>query len=292
MTGNDLLVSTVIPSSALAGDVVVDLVIAPEAFTRMKALASAFQRVKYHRMRFDIQTSASTLTAGVYGASFVADVTDQPPRSADKWVCAQSGAKTSAYWQPMCVNMPPSKDDLYTSPQESELRWSSPGRLVVVVITPPSSDVPLSVLCDWSVSFHTPSIEPELENSVDSLYVSKVPFAMVQDATADTALEQLFKVRQTGARLVTLDDFTPPLPTGVYLEIPGGPVTIVANTGESGAPMSMTATHIGSHLVGTDVGIAYFTYLEQSKSFQLASSRSTPPMTVAPSAVPEYYSGT
>lgn len=294
LNGCDLLVSTKIPTTAQAGDIFVDAIIAPEAFTRMKVLASAYQRIRYHRMKFYIQASASTLTAGTFGVAFVADVTDRPPttKGADNWICAQSMAKTSSYWQPVIVDMPYSSDLLYTSPQDSELRWSSPGRLALVVITPPTSEVLLSVLCDWTISLSTPSIEPSLESTVDALYTSMVPFAMVQTATADSDLEQLFKVRETGTRLLTPDDFSPPLPTGTYLEIPDGPVTIVANTGGSGAPMSMTATHIGTHLSGSDLGIAYFTYLEQSNSFQLASTRSTPPMTVAPSAVPEYYSGT
>jgi len=128
------------------GDVLVDLVITPQIAARLRTVASAWQRVKYRRLLFEINASGSSLIGGEYVAAFIADPTDKPPlRNATAWVKAHQDSVISSWWKSINVIGPCPPQMMYTSFEENEIRFSSPGRFVLAVVNPPSADTTLSI---------------------------------------------------------------------------------------------------------------------------------------------------
>lgn len=56
--------------------VVAQAVITPEIFPRMGVLGKAFQRIRYHRLRFEVVAGWPSTVSGAYVAGFVKDATD------------------------------------------------------------------------------------------------------------------------------------------------------------------------------------------------------------------------
>jgi hypothetical protein len=274
-TGSDLLTALTIQDTVNAGELLADIIITPSVAARLEVLAAAWQRLRYNRLTFEVNASASSIVGGEFVAAFVSDPTDRPPlKDADKWVKAHSGSITSSWWKSMNVRGPCPPQMMYTSFEENEPRFSSPGRFVVAVVNPPTSAATMSISLSWDVSFTQPSLETFIEED-NNIYVANVSsrLAISNGSAGQTFNPYLIREEADGSfddndpldNFLTAEDFTPTLPDGVLLQLPH-PKTLNSDTGASGAPENAIVTHIG---VADGLGrIGYFLRTE-AQYFQL-----------------------
>lgn len=249
-TGSDLLTALTIPQTIGAGELLADIVITPSIAARLATLAGGWQRVRYNRLTFEVNASASSIVGGEFVAAFVSDPTDKPPlNSADKWVKAHAGSITSSWWKSTNVRGPCPPQVMYTSFEENEPRFSSPGRFVLAVVNPPTSEATMSISLNWAVTFSQPSLESFDEEQVYTLSVNNR--LLLSDGTAGQGfVRNLVKQNPDGSypthaeNYLTPDDFEPALPVGVFLKLPQDKA-LNSDTGASGAPETAIVTHIG-----------------------------------------------
>lgn len=264
-TGSDLLTALTISSTVLPGELLADIIITPSSAARLEVLAAAWQRLKYNRLTFEVNASASSLVGGEFVAAFVSDPTDRPPlQDADKWVKAHSGSVTSSWWKSTNLRGPCPPQMMYTSFEENEPRFSSPGRFVVAVINPPTSTATMSISLSWDVSFSQPSLET-FTDDIGNVYVANVSSRLpISNGSASQTFDPfLLRAEKDGTfdddgnNYLRTDDFTPTLPEGVLLELPH-PKTLISDTGSTvGTPDNAIVTHIGS-AIGTGQQISYY----------------------------------
>jgi len=255
----DLLMSTIVPTTAVAGSVVADILVTPDIAPRMKTISAGWQRLQYHDLEFIVNATASSIVSGEFVAAFIPDPTDTPPNSgADKWVTAHTGSSSCSWWKSLSIRgaLPPQR--MYTSYDPSEPRFSSPGRFVIAVISPPSADASISVKLRWKVTFSQPSLEQSLEEDVPTVYtLQEDTRLLLSDGNASQAFDQSLYKNLTGtAALLEPDDFEPPLPEGVFLSL-AAPKTLNSDTGATGAPENAVVTHIGTYDNGTKLCYYY-----------------------------------
>jgi hypothetical protein len=258
------------------GSVILDILVTPTIASRLRTLAAAWQRLTYKRLKFIINATSSSITGGEYVTTFIPDPADKPPATdAAKWVTAHDGSASSSWWKTQVVHGPCPSQEMYTSFSETDLRYSSPGRLVIAVVSPPTSEASVSVKLDWAVKFSQPSLETELESVVETVYVAQKDFRMlISDGNASEVLvPELFTVAPSPVAL-TPDDFSPALPDDVYLELPH-PKSLNSDTGASGAPENAIVTHLGKVPDKQQIGYFYtndgvtFTQLLADKPFSI-----------------------
>jgi hypothetical protein len=245
--GSDLIAAITIPQSVEQGELLIDVVITPSIAARLETLATAWQRIKYERLIFEVNASGSSLVGGEFVAAFVADPTDIPPiRGADRWIKAHQGSVTSSWWRSINVHGPCPPQVMYTSFEPNEPRFSSPGRFVLAVVNPPSSDSTMSLSLNWQVAFQQPSLEYTIEE--DAIYVLNEDTRLkLTDGSAGQAFDENLRKGFTvddGTDYLLPEDFTPVLPSGVMLRLPY-PKALNSDTGASGAPETAIVTHLG-----------------------------------------------
>jgi len=262
-TGSDLLSALTIDPSVSAGELLADIVITPSVAARLKVLSAAWQRIRYNRLTFEVNASASSIVGGEFVAAFVSDPTDRPPlKDADKWVKAHAGSITSSWWKSMNVRGPCPPQMMYTSFEENEPRFSSPGRFVIAVVNPPTSAATMSISLSWHVSFEQPSLETFIDEE-SSVYVANVSSRLpISDGSAgQTFFPYLIKPIASGEFVdndpglykLNATDFTPELPDGVLLQLPH-PKSLNSDTGATGAPENAIVTHMGVANESGDIG--------------------------------------
>jgi hypothetical protein len=239
---------------------------------------------------FEVNASGSSLIGGEFVAAFIADPTDTPPmQGADRWIKAHQGSVTSSWWRSINVRGPCPPQIMYTSFEANEPRFSSPGRFVLAVVNPPSSDTTMSISLNWHVSFQQPSLEYTIEE--DSIYVLEEDSRLkLTNFSASQAFDpHLRKGLDTtgGTGYLSPEDFTPVLPPGVMLRLPH-PKSLNSDTGATGAPENAIVTHMG---VATDdaTRIAYFYSTDDINYTQLVD---TLPFSIRPVSDPINKKGT
>lgn len=272
---SDLISALQVPTTVKQGELLLDILVTPSIAPRLKALSIAWQRLRYHKLLFEVNASSSSLVGGEFVAAFIADPTDKPPmQGADRWVKAHAGSVTSNWWKSINVRGPVPPQMMYTSYEVSEPRFSSPGRFVLAVINPPTAEATLSVSLNWGVTFAQPSLEVELESEEDNIYTIQTDSRLyLSDGTASNEFNKyLGKTPFVTEETDTLNprDFVPPLPKNVYLPL-ATPKTLVSDTGASGAPESATVTHIGV-ASDSDNGICYYACLDGKTFTELTTA--------------------
>ena len=302
--GTDLVTRLTVPASTAAGALILDTAITPSLGPRLKTLASAWQRIRYLRMRFQVNATGSSLVGGSYVAAFVPDPADKPPlTNADSWIMAHEGATQSSWWVSVDVVGPCPPQTLYTNFEQSEPRLSSPGRFVIACINPPSADTTLSLNWDWRVVFSQPSLE---QLSTEGVYTLNKDCRL--PLTDYSAGQPFIKILQTrlldfGATLTDEDqafqsagalrptDFTPTLPLGTILALPE-PLTLNSDTGQTGAPENAIVTGLGvvQKVVSgiLQSGIAFFYTLDGETWTEL---NATKPFSIRPTSCPVFQDG-
>lgn len=207
--GVDLLSDVTVEKSA--SGIVEQVVISPALFPRLGVIARGFQRIRYHRLRFEIVTGCSTDTSGVYVAGFVKDATDQlTAASASQTLLASQGASTKI-WQSLDVVVDGLPDLYYTSIEGGEKRFSSPGSFCIVITAPPDKKVSFLVYVHWDVTLSEDTFEGPKGNQ--GFHTAKVHLF-----TSDS---NTYLAKRNGASWATAtkDDISPPLEIGDYVTL-------------------------------------------------------------------------
>lgn len=292
MSGKELISRFTVSSATLPGTLVLDQVITP-TFGRLKALATAWNRIRYRKMKFGINATASSLVGGSYVAAFIADPTDRPPmKEADAWVMAHAGSVQSSWWVSTSIIGPSPPGMLYTSFDQSEPRLSTPGRLVIACVNAPTGDASVSVDWDWVVSFAEPSLE-QLETELVFTLEKDARLPLSNGSAGQAFVKYLCKGPGFGdaetadppPSALRTTDFTPTLPIGVFLKLQS-PLTLNSDTGATGAPETAVVTHLGAN----DAGFIGFYYTTDDVSF--TELKTTKPFSIRPMGCPILQEGT
>lgn len=200
------------------------MVITPELFPRMGQLGKSFQRIRYHRLRFEIVAGWPSSTAGTYIAGFVKDATDPVTESSAASTLLASGGSAVKFWQSTNVTVGALPDLYYTSSDPEEARWASPGSFVIAVVGAPNVAASFEVYCHWDVSFYEPTYESASRHSgfctaLAHMYTSKGnPYLSKRKANDWTP--------------VLFSDFSPPLYEGAILTVLSMRYASVQNSGQ------------------------------------------------------------
>lgn len=204
--GTDQLDSISISTDARG--VAAQFVVTPGLLKRLGRLAGSFQRIKYHRLRFEVVTGCPSSSSGVYVTGFIRDATDQVDSSSAVATLLASGGTAVKFWQSTEVVVNGLPDLYYTSASSRELRWSSPGSFVIAVVAPPSSAVTIEVFVHWDVTLSKPTYEAGDKSSTDGFHTAEF------DMSTSTGNAYLSRRTSSGWAPVLITDFTPELETG------------------------------------------------------------------------------
>lgn len=159
-------------SKFTSGQEVVNVLIVPALFARLKTVALAFQKVTYLNLRFRVEPQISTATSGGYVAAFVRDPADEVPKNNTlAYLTSQQGSKTTKWWAESVVTTSLTKRVYYTS-DGVEIREYSPGRFVLAVDGKATQTGNLTVFCEWSVTLSSASLENPKSVTVEYTVVS------------------------------------------------------------------------------------------------------------------------
>lgn len=261
-----------------AGDVLIDLRLVPSISNRLAIHSTCYNEIFYHSLKARINGQASSLTVGSIIMAFCSDPADEVPSGVEAiaWARSQQCNVSGKYWETIELTIPHSqligpnggsfKNNAGTS---TAPRTYSPGFLAVIVVSPANQATPLELQLEWDVTLRNPTLNTLVEEGA-RVVAALSDFGLQGSATADQTFDPNLKVFPEGDLSAT--DFSPSLEAGKYYVIPGGQVTVTANTGASGAPASVVATHIG--LVGDKVGL--YRYLISSQEFKAITATELP----------------
>ncbi|QKN84408.1 coat protein [Rice Noda-like virus] len=153
LSGTDRLSHVSSISKFKHGEVITDLLVTVDDFVRLKQLASAFQRIKWLFLEFEIVPKVSTATSGGFVAAFVRDPGDgtiKPGETSLAWLQSQSSATTGKWWETRVVRATLPRDLLFTSPSV-EVREYSPGRFIVLADGAASQDGDVTISVRYKV---------------------------------------------------------------------------------------------------------------------------------------------
>lgn len=161
---NLALVSTITGGLYAPGAEIVSGGITAHSSVRLATLANAFQRIRWHSIRFTIEGAYPTLAGGGYVACFVRDATDVPPSDpteAIRWAMAQQHSFDAKWYDSGVLNVGVSPDLLYTSSAEA-VRLYSPGSFYVISKGGPAQVGTLTVNFHWDVTLSEPTSEVQV----------------------------------------------------------------------------------------------------------------------------------
>lgn len=177
----------------------------------MGLLGKSFQRIRYHRLRFEIVAGWPSTVAGTYVAGFVRDATDPVHSNSATSTLLASGGNAVKFWQSTNVNVGSLPDLYYTSSDPEEKRWASPGSFVISIVGAPSESASFEIFAHWDVSFYEPTYEAEQ---------SDAGFATaLVDMYTSTGNKYLSKRNGSDWSPVNFNDFSPPLFNGAVLTV-------------------------------------------------------------------------
>lgn len=145
--------------------IAMQVVFTPAVLPRLGQLAKSFQRIRYHRLRFEVITGCPSSAGGVYVTGFVKDATDPMNKHTASSTLLASGGQAVKVWQSTEVVVTSLPDLFYTSGDPSEERWSSPGSFVVAFVASPDQAMTIQVFCHWDVSLSQPTYESREQGS-------------------------------------------------------------------------------------------------------------------------------
>jgi len=159
-SNTDRLIQKTIPAGMPTGGVVVDQIVSTTITDRLRAQASLYQRIKYLRLTFEIQTQTPTTVSGGYVAAFVKDPELVVGSGVNglKRLTAVQDAKTTKWWQSTIIDVKPNQMDYYCA-NGNDIRWFSPGRLVILCDGSPNQPVEVTVILKWHVELKEPALQ-------------------------------------------------------------------------------------------------------------------------------------
>lgn len=215
MSGVDRIFNSGDVRSWSAGSRVMDLLVVPSIFPRLKLVSEAFQRIRYVQLILRVEPQMPTSTAGGYVVAFVRDPADLVDNIFQ--LTAQQGSITTKWWQSSRIAIPPPNRLFFTS-ASSEIREFSPGRIVIMVDGVATQVGSLTVFCDWRVELSSAGLENPKQ-------ISKQPVVLM-DLLIKSGHKGLFG-RKTPTSQIDVTDITLQISgakQGKYYAIP--PVTV------------------------------------------------------------------
>lgn len=161
--GSDLLelISVNQGQSFDLGHIVTSGMLTAQASARLATLSRAYQRIKWHSLKFMIESSFSTVSGGGFVACFVRDPDDQPPEDPlerVRWAMAQQQSADSKWYESVGLNVGEAPDLLFTS-ATAEKRTYSPGEFFIVSKGGPGQVGTITVSFSWDVTLSEPTID-------------------------------------------------------------------------------------------------------------------------------------
>jgi hypothetical protein len=149
-----------VPVATSRGSLIYDQIITPGIASRLRVQASLFQRIKYIALTFEVQTQVATSTSGGYVVAFLKDPNMEVGSGLQALnnLTAVEGTQTSKNWQSVVFNVKPTNLLLYTLSGD-DIRWFSPGRLIILSDGPPSSPLAMTVTMNWTVHLEQPALQ-------------------------------------------------------------------------------------------------------------------------------------
>lgn len=159
LSGTDIIAQVADISKFAQGELVVSELITPGLFPRLKNVAMAFQKVKYHSLEFRIVPQISSSTSGGYAAAFIADADDtSSPRNITNHLMGQSNCVASKWWQDQTLHVKNLTRTYFTS-EGKEPREYVPGIFKLVSTGKSSQSGNLVIYCKWHVTMSVASSE-------------------------------------------------------------------------------------------------------------------------------------
>lgn len=111
-------------SKLKSGEIIYKVAITPNMVERLATAARNFQRIRYRKLRFDINVQMPTNSGGGYVAGFVADPTDEYPEGEEslKRLTANKGSVCGSMFKSFTMNAKAGKGNYYTSPSTDSSR--------------------------------------------------------------------------------------------------------------------------------------------------------------------------
>lgn len=167
--GTDLLeiVTTAAGQVYAPGSIITSGGITAYSSARLETIAKAYQRVKFHSLRFTIEGAYSSTSGGGYITCFVRDPDDVPPEdpvAAMKWAMSQQHSADAKWWDSVGLNVGTTPDLLFTSPGSSA-RLFSPGTFYVISKGGPAQVGTLTISYHWDVTLSEPTSETALTSN-------------------------------------------------------------------------------------------------------------------------------
>lgn len=176
--------------------IITQAVVNPEILPRLSQLSKSFQRIRYHRLRFEVVAGYPTMAGGTYVTGFVKDATDPIKEQSASTTLLASGGTAVKVWQSTEVIVGQLPDLYYTSTAPNSERWSSPGSFVISWISPPTTEGSFSVYVHWDVTLSEATYEDEsggddagFASSLKDAYTSSNnPYLSVRDGSSWTPM--------------------------------------------------------------------------------------------------------
>nr|UNI73983.1 MAG: coat protein [brine shrimp tombus-like virus 1] len=263
ISGSDTisLIDNIQTVGAVSGQEVLNVRVTPSISPRLAQHAVCYNEVKYHSLTAKINGQASSLTVGSIILAFCSDPSDVVQGDTIAWARSQKCNASGKYWETIRVHVPQSQmhgpnDGFFKNNvgRSEAPRTYSPGFFSLIVISPANQATPLELQLEWDVTLRNPTFNP-LVDEAPAISTALLSFGVDGSETADVAYDPALKVFSPGIAVRDLirTDFSPPLERGVYYFLPGGLLTLIANTGETGAPEAAVATHIGMAETGDTI---------------------------------------
>lgn len=253
LKGVDRIVTVKDATTLTPGKSVVSLLITPLIADRLRAASQMFQKIKYHKLVFRVNSQCSTMTAGGYVAGFVKDPADEIPSEsvAVQYLMSNTGSYTQPWWRSTVHNIRASQRMFFTDKPAlgaDAIREYSPGRFYVIVDSTPSQTCPVTVDLEWTVELREATFKlPDTSTVISSSHpdISLKTYGL--PSTSALAGHVVLKAGSTPPRPITpawfqtlfgflpYADFCATIPTTVQCVL----------TGEN-AYQSITATHVSA----------------------------------------------
>lgn len=177
----------------------------------MGQLGKSFQRIRYHRLRFEIVAGWPSTVSGAYVAGFVKDATDPVTSATASSTLLASGGTAVKFWQSTNVMVGNLPDLYYTSSAPDAERWASPGSFVIAAVGAPNVSATFEIFCHWDVSFSEPTYEADSRASGFTTCLT--------DAYTSQGNKYLSKRKGSDWEPLTYADFSPALYTDVTVTV-------------------------------------------------------------------------
>lgn len=172
VVGQDFLSQFTISTSTAVGQAALNFLLCPGAGalvnSRLGKYAQLYDKYIFHRLKFYVQSSASTNHSGSYLLTYDRDASDPTPAAntdALRSYFGHAGSRSGAAWNSIAIDCPltDTQDFFYTSPEgSSDERLVYQGQIYVVCNTPYGQTTNYSLWVEYDCEFMDPQLQLSL----------------------------------------------------------------------------------------------------------------------------------